>query len=222
MAGNEIAEKPEEKNPVELAWEHYATQWEADTGRPTNYSQEIAAKVISDLVEGKTIRAMCAQSDRPGINTFYIWLNRHPAFREQVARARTMQAHQYADKALAAPDEALASLKGDKSDNARVQAYRLKADILRWRAGVQNQEYSEKKTVTHTIDTDTARQLIEARNRLKTYDRPVIEVKPTVSPTLPDILPSDVILSPTLGPITPCTVQGSPTSKHSDTDSKTG
>lgn len=164
------AQEPEETNPVALAWEHYAVKWEADTGRPTIYGKEIAAACLADLMRGETVRAICAKEDRPGVNTFYVWMNRHPEFKDAVHRARELQAHQFADMALECGQEALNSLTGDRSDVARIGAYKIKYESLRWRAGVQNKQYAEKQTVTHEVSSDTAKLLMDARERIKTLD----------------------------------------------------
>lgn len=60
-------------------------------GRPTSYSPEIARRICEGLLEGKSLRSVCAEPDMPGLSTVMRWLHDdvdNGTFREQYARAR--------------------------------------------------------------------------------------------------------------------------------------
>lgn len=70
------ARKPAEKAPV---------------GRPSLYSVEMASRICMGLLDGKSLRAICADDDMPGLSTVLRWLHDDAGdgqFREQYARAR--------------------------------------------------------------------------------------------------------------------------------------
>jgi len=59
-------------------------------GRPSDYSPDVAAELLSRLVE-RSLRKVCADEDMPSASTFFRWLGANPEFREQYdacARAR--------------------------------------------------------------------------------------------------------------------------------------
>ena len=71
-------------------------------------------------------------------------MNEYPEIREQYTRARAAKAHLLVEKALEAPELALNEINqadpDDRRVNARVQAYRLRADINTKVAGLYNRE----------------------------------------------------------------------------------
>lgn len=120
----------------------------AATGRPFVYTHDIAAHVLEGVQNGMTISAICKPEAMPTVGSVYRWMDDHAEFREAYTRARTYQSHAFADQALETPDKALDALQGDKSDSARVNAYRVKYEALKWRAGVHAPEYRDKQQGT--------------------------------------------------------------------------
>lgn len=136
-----------ESNPFEQALERYTEQ---RTGRPSKFDIDTATRIIFELQSGRTMAEISASEWCPSIPAIYRWVADRPAFRAAFHRARTIQAHAFADQALKLPDEALNAIRGDKSDSARVNAYRIKFEALKWRAGVQNAEYRDKQEHRHS------------------------------------------------------------------------
>jgi hypothetical protein len=101
----------------------------------------MADAICAMLCEGESLRKMCEQADMPAQRTVYAWLEKHPAFQQQYARAREIQGHVLAEMAV------------DAARDARdPQLARLKFDALRWHAGkLVPKVYGEKSTVDLTV-----------------------------------------------------------------------
>lgn len=68
------------------------------TGRPSNYSEEIAEELCDALADGMSLRAWCEEPGHPRYSTVFQWLRKEPAFAEAYAHAREVQAHNDADR----------------------------------------------------------------------------------------------------------------------------
>jgi len=60
---------------------------EATKGRPTDYSEEMAAAICARIADGNSLRKVCAMPDMPGTTAVFVWLGKYPGFAEQYARA---------------------------------------------------------------------------------------------------------------------------------------
>jgi hypothetical protein len=104
-------------------------------GRPRTYNQALADSICTLIIEGKSLRAICKMSSMPSLATVCRWLAENDArtapFREQYARAKKIQAELLADELIDISDEKVI-VGDDKSDNARVQAQRLRVDTRKW------------------------------------------------------------------------------------------
>ncbi len=66
--------------------------------RPSfDYSAEIAMTICSRLINGESLRAICADPAMPAKATVCRWLARNAKFRDQYALARDLQAERFAD-----------------------------------------------------------------------------------------------------------------------------
>jgi hypothetical protein len=68
------------------------TKSELKRGRPSKFSAEIAEKIWDELVEGKSLRAICADPRMPAKATVYRWLARDQEFRRSYVLARDFAA----------------------------------------------------------------------------------------------------------------------------------
>ena len=119
--------------------------------RPTDYNEEIAAKICSGLAEGKSLRTVCQADDMPDKSTVFVWLGLYPEFKDQYARAKEESADADNETLEEIGDEAIdASWKADpKAASAVVQAYKLKADNLKWAMSKKKpKKYGEKLDLT--------------------------------------------------------------------------
>ena len=103
-------------------------------GRPTDYSQELADNICSQLSEGISLRTICLADDMPDKSTVFTWLRINKEFRDQYARAKEESADADNESLEIIGDEAIdAAYRADpKAANAVVSAYKLKADNLKW------------------------------------------------------------------------------------------
>ncbi len=71
-------------------------------GRPSLYTEALAAKICARLAEGETLRAICRDKAMPDKATVLRWLADKAKidFRDQYVRAREMQADALFDEAL--------------------------------------------------------------------------------------------------------------------------
>lgn len=111
------------------------------TGRPSDFTQEIADEICERLVAGESLRAICAGDHMPHVSTVCRWLARDDAFREQYAHARDAQADTLADETLQIADRA----------DLDPQDRRVRIDTRKWLAGkLKPKRYGEKVVNEHT------------------------------------------------------------------------
>ncbi len=68
------------------------------TGRPTLYSDELAATICERIARGANLSQLAEEDQFPTESTLYLWLSQHSAFSEMYARAREGRADARADK----------------------------------------------------------------------------------------------------------------------------
>ncbi len=97
-------------------------------GRPSLYTEALAAKICRRLAEGESLRTICADRAMPGLSTVMGWLfdDKHEGFPEQYARAREAQAELRADEITDIADGV------EHGASEAVQAARLRVDARKW------------------------------------------------------------------------------------------
>lgn len=105
-----------------------ARTWTARTGRPSDYSPNIADLICERLMDGESLRSICADENMPSKATVCRWLAAHDEFRDQYARAREAQADVMDDLILdvanaCKPETATA-------DKVKISAYQWRASKL--------------------------------------------------------------------------------------------
>lgn len=104
------------------------------TGRPSEYSQEIADRICEEIIGGAALYKICERDGFPGERTVYQWLDRFPDFAQQYARARELQQDREADHMVVIADET-------KDPNKA----RLQIDARKWRASkLAPKKYGDK------------------------------------------------------------------------------
>ena len=92
-------------------------------GRPTIYTQELADEICRRLID-RSLRKVCAADDMPHRDTVRDWvINDHNGFSDQYARARRMQALEWAEEILEI---------GDGENMTDTQRARLRVDTRKW------------------------------------------------------------------------------------------
>lgn len=75
-------------------------------GRPSTYSQEIAAAICERLSVGQSVREICRGDDMPAASSVFKWLTLHEDFAEQYARAKVAGVEALAEEILDIADDA--------------------------------------------------------------------------------------------------------------------
>ncbi len=121
-------------------------------GRPSLYSDKLAAEICRRLAEGETLRSVCRDKAVPDKATVLRWLGdkKKADFREQYVYAREMQADALFDEALEIADDASGDWTEDKDgkkvlDHENIQRSRLRVDTRKWAAGkMAPKKYGDK------------------------------------------------------------------------------
>ena len=100
-------------------------------GRPTIYSPELAEAICQRIMDGDTIRKICADDDMPSIMSIFRWLNAHPDFSEQYAHAREVQADTFVDQMQAIADDSGLDVRLDEDGKWRVDGEVVQRSKLR-------------------------------------------------------------------------------------------
>jgi hypothetical protein len=104
--------------------------------RPSEFTQEVANKILDRISEGAMLTKICQEEGMPPRKTVYTWMGARPAFKDAYARAREEWAEFYEEKvlAIAFDDKGDFFIEDGKAvaDHARVQRARLQVDTLKW------------------------------------------------------------------------------------------
>lgn len=127
--------------------------------RQSDYTDALASEICGRLVDGESLRSICADDRMPDKSTVFRWLDKHEAFRDQYARARRFQAETYADETIDIADDAGNDwMERNDPDNPgwqfngeAVARARLRVDARKWAAGkLDPKKYSDKQVHEHT------------------------------------------------------------------------
>lgn len=122
-------------------------------GRPSSFTPEIAERICAELMDGRSLRAVCAQDDMPSIVTVFNWLHTNGEFLKQYARAREFQADYYAQQIVDIADTPQEGAIITETDDGKVETRRadmiehrrLQVDARKWYAAkLAPKKYGEK------------------------------------------------------------------------------
>lgn len=129
----------------------------AKMGRPSDYSDELAATICDRIAGDESLESICREEGMPASSTVRRWLREKPDFEANYARAREEQGHTVADTLS---DIRKKVLTGEYDPNAA----RAAADIAKWEAGRRApKKYGDK--LLHGSDPDNplpAQPLLDA------------------------------------------------------------
>jgi hypothetical protein len=131
------------------------------TGRPSDYSEEVAALICARIAAGESVRTICRDEDMPAMSTVFVWLAKHEGFQEQYARAREAQADAIMEDILDIADDGTNDWMERQNENGdsagwslngeHVQRSKLRVDARKWMAGkLAPKKYGEKSAVELT------------------------------------------------------------------------
>ncbi|WP_182081535.1 terminase small subunit-like protein [Bombella favorum] len=114
--------------------------------RPVIFSQKLFDDMMEDLMLGRPLHDICTGSQRPALRSFYRWLQKNPALLPRYRQARELSADSLESTILSH----IATMP-EKADNATVNLFKLRFDMLRWvMARRAPKRYGERQTVEHT------------------------------------------------------------------------
>lgn len=143
----------------------------ASAARPPHaLDRSVTDAVLQKLVEGNSLRSICAEPDMPAMATFMRWLAEEgeegDKLRERYARAREAQAETMAEDILSIADEECTMVKADKHgsrdedgdgntevvfDATAVARNRLRVDARKWLLSkLVPKKYGDKLQAEHS------------------------------------------------------------------------
>jgi transposase-like protein len=94
-------------------------------GRPKTFTREKAELICDALVEGKSLRQICADPSTPSRSTIFRWLRESKDFADQYAIAKQLQIYDLYD-------ELLDTARGRGANDESVQHKSMKIQALKW------------------------------------------------------------------------------------------
>lgn len=133
-------------------------------GRPSLYTEEIAAEICQRIGEGETLNQICRDEHMPARPTVVSWvLEDREGFSDRYARARDLQLEHWADEVIDVADDGtndfMERKNGDDEKSSwalngeHVQRSRLRIDSRKWLLSkLKPQQYGDK--LQHSGDKD--------------------------------------------------------------------
>lgn len=121
-------------------------------GRPSTYSTELANELCSRIGQGNSLRKVCESDDMPSTATHYYWMQNHPEYSLQYARAKADSADSDADRIEEIAEKVLA---GEYEANAA----RVAIDALKWATSKKRPKKYSDRVVTEHVGTIDLRAL---------------------------------------------------------------
>jgi hypothetical protein len=136
------------------------------TGRPTDYTEELADSICERLAAGESMRSVSRDKGMPASCTMFRWLRIHPVFREQYEKAKVESADALVEEIMDIADDGtndwMENLDhngekvgtGWKLNGEHIQRSRLRVDARKWAASkLKPKKYGEKIQQEVTIKT---------------------------------------------------------------------
>ena len=135
------------------------------TGRHTLKTPELCNEICARLAKGQTLTDICRDAAMPDWSTVHRWAARCDAFRNDLARARELQAEVWADELVDISDAELPTREA-------IRRARLRMQSRQWLAGKYNSQFADKPNQTQVnvgvgvVITEAERvKLLERRDR---------------------------------------------------------
>ena len=117
-------------------------------GRPSIYSQELAATICDRLIYGEGLRAICRDDAMPSISTVIDWIKNKDDFSAQYAKARELQAELLLDEILEIADDSsqdtIDTANGKIANTEFIARSRLRVDTRKWAMGKMSRKFNDK------------------------------------------------------------------------------
>jgi hypothetical protein len=123
------------------------------TGRPTDYTVELATFICSEIASGEKVSDICQAESMPSQRSVYTWLAKYPDFSQQYARAQADRTHAMAEEIMDISDDGrndwMERNHGDDvawvTNGEAIQRSRLRVDTRKWlMSKMAPKKYGEK------------------------------------------------------------------------------
>ena len=146
-------------------------RWMAETGRPSIYSDELAATICARLAEGESLRSICRDDAMPDKATVMRWAQDNLAFRDQYTRARDALVEHWAEEIVQISDDGTNDTyedeNGTRANQDVIARSRLRVDTRKWlMARMAPKKYGDKVTQEHTGDPNNPVQVVQKIERV--------------------------------------------------------
>lgn len=112
-------------------------------GRPSLFTQAIAAEICERLISGESLRTICDDENMPGKTTVLVWAHEREDFRDQYARARELSGESDADDVSHFARQVARGELDPSAGNVAING-------LKWSAGKrQPKRYGDKLDIEH-------------------------------------------------------------------------
>lgn len=109
------------------------------SGAGVVYSEDLAARVLAQISDGKSLRTIAKMDGMPGMTTIWEWIQRYEGFADKYAKAK-----QEASDAMVEDMQAIAD---DETLDAKSRAVRV--DTRKWIASkLKPKKYGDKVALT--------------------------------------------------------------------------
>jgi hypothetical protein len=132
------------------------------TGRHTLKTPELCNEICARVAKGETLTDICRDAAMPDWSTVHRWAARCDVFRNDLARARELQAEVWADELVDISDAELPTRQA-------IRRARLRMQSRQWLAGKFNPQFADKPTQVG-VNVGVAVVLSEAE-RVKLIER---------------------------------------------------
>lgn len=114
-------------------------------GRPTDYSEELAADICGKMTAGESLRSICSSDSMPCLSSVYLWLGKYPTFSENYANAQRERATAMFEEIFEIGDDV-------DPDPAAIAKARLRVDTRKWAlARMDSKRYGDKVQVDANV-----------------------------------------------------------------------
>ena len=154
-----------------------------EKGRPTEYTKEKGDKICNQISTGRSLKSVIEEDETlPSLQTVYSWLRLYKHFlynytlaTQNRTDAQLEQLNEMGDISI---DEA--KLADPKSANAIVQAYKLKADNVKWvMSKMKPKKYGDKLELGGDQDNPITIELVSYANKMLKAPSKVIDEENT-------------------------------------------
>lgn len=122
-------------------------------GRPTIYTEDLANEICRLIMEGDSLRKICASGSMPNRSTVHEWLANNHDFADQYVRARELQGDTYADEIVEIADTA--------TDKDSAAAAKVRTDARKWVASkLKPKKYGDKLDLDANISGNLTIQTV--------------------------------------------------------------